>query len=109
MELVITVPRSFVILLHKLILTNSGMFTVYALLPIAPSENPIENIWGQANKVLQQMHQRCPSFKLTKKLFELFIEVRPVANLILNGSSPPKYRLFTMPNLGTYEAFSKII
>ncbi|WP_287256188.1 transposase, partial [Moorena sp. SIO4E2] len=61
--------------------------------PYAPSENPIENIWGQAKKVLQQMHQRCRSFKLTKKLFELFIE----------------YRLFTMPNLGSYEAFSIII
>lgn len=61
--------------------------------PYAPSENPIENIWGQAKKVLQQMHQRCRSFKLTKKLFELFIE----------------YRLFTMPNLGTYDAFSNII
>lgn len=59
----------------------------------APSENPIENIWGQAKKVLQQMHQRCRSFKLTKKLFELFIE----------------YRLFTMPNLVTYDAFSNII
>uniref|UniRef100_A0A1D9FXW5 Transposase n=1 Tax=Moorena producens (strain JHB) TaxID=1454205 RepID=A0A1D9FXW5_MOOP1 len=101
MEPVITVPRSFVIFLHKLILINSGIFTVYALLRRAPSENPIENIWGQAKKVLQQMHQRCrsrsvtkgQSFKLTNKLFELFIE----------------YRLFTMPNLGTYEAFSTII
>lgn len=61
--------------------------------PYAPSENPIENIWGQAKQILRQMHQRCRSFKFTKKLFELFIE----------------YRLFTVPDLSTYDAFSNII
>lgn len=60
--------------------------------PYAPEENPIENIWGQAKQLLRQLHQRCRSFKLTKKLFELFI----------------KYRLFTLPNLSSYDAFSVI-
>ncbi|WP_287525763.1 transposase [Okeania sp. SIO2C2] len=61
--------------------------------PYAPSENPIENIWGQAKKLLRQLHQRCRSFAITKKIFELFI----------------KYRLFSVPNLSKYQAFSSII
>ncbi|MEO0941894.1 MAG: transposase [Cyanobacteria bacterium J06642_12] len=32
--------------------------------PYAPQENPIENLWEQANRRLRQMHQRCCSFKL---------------------------------------------
>lgn len=63
------------------------------LAPYAPSENPIENIWGQAKQFLRQMYQRCRSFKFTKQLFELFIN----------------YQLFTVPNLTTYDAFSNII
>ncbi len=61
--------------------------------PYAPQENPIENVWGQAKQLLQQLHLRCRSFKFTKKLFELFI----------------KHRLFTLPNLNSYDAFSTII
>ena len=61
--------------------------------PYAPQENPIENIWGQAKQLLRQLAQRCRSFKFTKKLFELFI----------------KHRLFTLPNLNSYKAFSTII
>ena len=61
--------------------------------PYAPEENPIENIWGQAKQVLRKMHRTCRSFSLTKMLFELFIECR----------------LFTMPNLRKYDAFSGII
>ena len=61
--------------------------------PYAPQENPIENVWGQAKQLLRQLHQRCRSFKFTKKLFELFI----------------KHRLFTLPNLNSYDAFSTII
>lgn len=61
--------------------------------PYAPQENPIENIWGQAKQILRQLHCRCHSFKLTKKIFELFIN----------------YRLFTMPDLKTYGAFSHLI
>lgn len=60
--------------------------------PYAPEENPIENIWGQAKAILKQMHQCCRAFKTTKRLFELFIN----------------YRLFTMPNLKSYGAFSAI-
>lgn len=60
--------------------------------PYAPEENPIENIWGQAKQILRQLHSRCRAFKVTKTLFELFIN----------------YRLFTMPNLNTYKAFSCI-
>lgn len=61
--------------------------------PYAPEENPIENIWGQAKQMLRQMHQWCRSFPLTTKLFELFIE----------------YRLFTLPDLSTYDALSNIV
>ena len=61
--------------------------------PYAPEENPVENIWGQAKQLLRQLHQRCRSFKFTLKLFELFIN----------------YRLFTLPDLSSYDAFSTII
>lgn len=60
--------------------------------PYAPAEKPIENIWGQAKQMLR-MHQWYRSFPLTKKLFELFIESR----------------LFTLPDLSTYEALSNIV
>jgi transposase len=61
--------------------------------PYAPAENPIENIWGQLKHSLRQMYQRCCSFKVTKKLFEILIQ----------------YQLFTLPNLSTYGAFSILI
>ena len=60
--------------------------------PYAPSENPIENIWGQAKQFVRQMHQWCRSFKLTRQLFEVFINCR----------------LFTVPDLSTYDAFSSL-
>jgi putative transposase len=60
------------------------------LAPYAPETNPIENIWGQAKQMLRQMHHRCQSFKAVKTLFELFIN----------------HRLFTMPDINAYEAFS---
>jgi transposase len=58
--------------------------------PYAPETNPIENIWGQAKLMLRLMHHRCQSFKIVKRIFELFM----------------KHQLFTMPNLKAYEAFS---
>lgn len=61
--------------------------------PYAPEENPIENIWGQLKLILRQLHYFCRSFQLTKKLFEMLVE----------------YRLFTLPNLNEYDAFSNII
>ncbi len=61
--------------------------------PYAPQENPIENLWGQAKQLLRQMHQRCRSFQLTRRLFELFFE----------------YQLHTLPDLRSYNAFSSII
>lgn len=61
--------------------------------PYAPEENPIENIWGQLKHLLKQMHQRCCSFKVTKKLFEMLI----------------RYQLFVLPDLSTYGAFSILI
>ena len=61
--------------------------------PYAPQENPIENIWGQLKQMLRKLHQRCRSFKSTKKLLELLIE----------------YQLFTLPDLTIYETFSNIV
>ncbi len=61
--------------------------------PYAPQENPIENLWGQAKQLLRQMHTRCSSFKLTRRLFELFFEGQ----------------FFTLPNMKRYDAFSRII
>lgn len=61
--------------------------------PYAPEENPIENLWGQVKQLLRQLHCRCRSFGLTKKIFELFF----------------RHQLFTMPNLKTHRVFSSII
>ena len=61
--------------------------------PYAPQENPIENLWGQAKQLLRQMHQRCTSFKLTRRLFELFFE----------------FQFFTLPDLTRYDTFSQVI
>lgn len=61
--------------------------------PHAPAENPIENIWGQLKHLLRQMHQKCCSFQVTKKLFEMLI----------------RYQLFTLPDLSTYGAFSILV
>lgn len=71
---------------------NDWQIHCLRLAPYAPETNPIENIWGQAKHMLRQMHRRCQSFKMTKRLFELFIN----------------HRLFTMPDLSSYEAFSGI-
>ena len=60
--------------------------------PYAPQENPIENLWGQAKHRLRQMHQKCRSFTLTRRLFELLF----------------KYQLLTLPDIKTYSAFSSI-
>lgn len=61
--------------------------------PYAPKENPIENIWGQLKQILRKFHQRCGSFRFTKKLFEMLI----------------KYHLFRLPDLSEHKAFSNII
>ena len=60
--------------------------------PYAPEENPIENIWSQVKNFLKKFHRFCKSFSITKRLFELFID----------------YRLFTMPDLNKYDAFSHL-
>lgn len=61
--------------------------------PYAPQENPIENLWGQAKHLLKQLCHRCTTFAMTKRLFEMIFD----------------YRLFTMPNLTSYGAFSNLI
>lgn len=61
--------------------------------PYAPSENPMENIWGQGKQCLRKMFKICTTMKATQTLFEAFMT----------------YRLFTLPDLRTYGAFSGII
>ena len=61
--------------------------------PYAPSENPVENIWGQGKQCLRKMFKTCTTMRTTQALFEAFMT----------------YRLFTPPDLTTYDAFSGII
>ncbi len=61
--------------------------------PYAPSENPMENIWGQGKQCLRKMFKACTTMRVTQALFEAFMT----------------HRLFTPPNLETYGAFSGII
>jgi transposase len=61
--------------------------------PYAPEENPIENIWGQVKKLLSQMHERCCSFAIAKRIFEFIIA----------------HGWYKLPDLSKYNAFSSLI
>ena len=67
--------------------------TCHLFAPYAPEENPIEAIWLSLKNLLRRCYRFCKSFPIMKKLFNLFV----------------KFKLFTFPNLKTYDAFSCLI
>lgn len=67
--------------------------TCHLFAPYAPEENPIEAIWLSLKNLLRRCYRFCKNFPIMKKLFNLFV----------------KFKLFTFPNLQTYDAFSCLI
>jgi transposase len=67
--------------------------TCYLFAPYAPEENPIEAIWLSLKSLLRRCYRFCKNFRFMKRLFQLLVE----------------FKLFTFPNLKTYDAFSCLI
>ena len=67
--------------------------TCHLFAPYAPEENPIEAIWLSLKNLLRRCYRFCKKFRVMKKLFKLLVE----------------FKLFTFPNLQTYDAFSCLI
>lgn len=61
--------------------------------PYAPKENPIESIWLSLKSLLRICHRFCKNFRIMKSIFELFAKVK----------------LYTVPNLTNYDAFSCLV
>ncbi len=59
----------------------------------APQQNPVEDIWLQAKKLIKEFYFFCHSFSVVKALFELAV----------NG------QFFDFPKLYEYGNFSQII
>ncbi len=59
----------------------------------APQENPVEAIWRQLKTLLRRFYRFGKSFKIVKRLFQLFFDLQ----------------LFNLPNLKNYDAFSRFI
>lgn len=67
--------------------------TCHLLAPYSPQENPVEAIWLQLKTLLRRFYRFGKTFTIVKRLFELFVE----------------WKLFNLPNLKNYEAFSQFI
>jgi transposase len=61
--------------------------------PYFPKGNPIESIWLSLKSLLRMCHRFCRKFKVMKSIFELFAKVK----------------LYTVPNLTKYDAFSCLV
>lgn len=61
--------------------------------PYAPQENPVEAIWLQMKTLLRRFYRFGKSFKIVKRLFQLFVDLK----------------LFNLPDLKNYDAFSRFI
>ena len=61
--------------------------------PYAPQENPVEAILLQLKTLLRRFYRFGKSFKIVKRLFELFVDLK----------------LFNLPDLKKYDAFSQFI
>jgi transposase len=67
--------------------------TCHLFAPYAPETNPIESIWLSLKQLLRRCYRFCKNFRIMRKLFTLLVE----------------WKLFTFPNLKTYDAFSCLI
>ena len=61
--------------------------------PYAPQENPVEAIWLQLKTLLRRFYRFGKSFKIVKRLFQFFVDLK----------------LFNIPDLKKYDAFSRFI
>jgi transposase len=61
--------------------------------PYSPQENPVEAIWLQLKTLLRRFYRFGKRFAIVKRLFQLFAEKK----------------LFNLPNLKNYDAFSQFI
>lgn len=59
--------------------------------PYAPQENPVEAIWLQLKTLLRRFYRFGKSFKIVKRLFQLFVDLK----------------LFNLPNFKNSDAFSQ--
>ncbi len=63
------------------------------LAPYAPQENPVEAIWLQLKTLLRRFYRFGKSFNIVKRLFQFFVDLK----------------LFNIPDLKKYDAFSRFI
>jgi len=61
--------------------------------PYAPEENPVEAIWLQLKTLLRRCYRFGKNFKIVKYLFQMFVNLK----------------LFNLPDLKKYDAFSRFI
>jgi transposase len=69
------------------------LITCKRFAPNAPQQNPVEDIWLQAKKLIREFYFFCHSFSVVKALFELAV----------NG------QVFDFPKLNEYGNFSQMI
>ncbi|MCW6035910.1 IS630 family transposase [Spirulina subsalsa FACHB-351] len=61
--------------------------------PYAPQCNPVEAIWLQLKTLLRRAYRFGKTFKIVKRLFEMFVD----------------FKLFNLPDLKRYDAFSQFV
>lgn len=61
--------------------------------PYSPQENPVEAIWLQLKTLLRRFYRLGKNFKVVKRLFQMFVD----------------YKLFNIPDLKNYDAFSQFV
>ncbi len=69
---------------------NEWLITCELFAPNAPQQNPVEDIWLQAKRMIREFYFLCRSFSVVKRLFELCIH----------------RQIFDFPKLHEYGVFS---
>jgi len=71
---------------------NNWKITCIRFAPNAPQQNPIEDIWLQGKRFIQECYHLCKSFSVVKYLFEFLIH----------------QQIFNFPKLFTYGCFPQL-
>lgn len=69
---------------------NQWAITCELFAPNAPQQNPVEDIWLQAKRMIREFYFLCRSFSVVKRLFEMCIHCQ----------------IFDLPKLNEYGTFS---
>ena len=72
---------------------NQWKITCIKMAPYAPKENPVEAIWLQLKTLLRRFRRFAKKFGIVKRMFKMFV----------------KFKLFNLPDLKKYDAFSQFI